>query len=228
MTIARSSLPLNVRRWLDRALASETRIPRRIIQAQEGEIQVRDRWMPFTAETVYESDPFTFKWRARLKMLPGMWTVAEAGHDGETGWGGAKLWRIIPMGGRTGPEVFRMQVLRSLSELPWMPQFALAIPGLEWSMTGDASFEVRAVLQKQPFSIAFKLNADNEIVQASSMRHYDVPDGFVEAPWRVEFSDYQDFGSVRIPTSAVATYEKSDGPWTYWKAKVTMAHETSG
>jgi len=228
MTTARSALPANVRRWLDRSLPSETRIPKRIINTQEGEIHVRDKWMPFTAETVYERDPFTFVWRARLKMLPGMWVVAEDGHDGEKGWGGSKLWGIISMGSRTDPELFRMQLIRSLAELPWIPQFALAIPGLEWKDTSDTSFEVRTVVGNQEVSVSFKLNGDNEITQASSKRHYDVPDGFVEVPWRVDYSDYREFGSLRIPASAVATYEKSDGQWVYWKGKILLPQETAG
>lgn len=228
MTTDRSALPANVRRWLDHSLPSEAPIPKRIINAQEGEIHVRDRWLPFTAKTVYERDPFTFVWRARLKMLPGMWVVAEDGHDGEKGWGGSKMWGIIPMGSRTDPEVFRMQLIRSLAELPWIPQFARALTGLEWKDTNHTSFEVRTLAGNQEVSVTFKLNEDNEITQASSKRHYDVPDGFVEVPWRVDYSDYRDFGSVRIPTSAVATYEKSDGPWVYWKGKITSPRETAG
>jgi len=138
MTTDRFALPANVRRWLDHSLPSEASTPKRIINTQEGEIHVRDKWMPFTAETVYERDPFTFVWRARLKMLPGMWVIAEDGHDGEKGWGGSKLWGIIPMGSRRDPEVFRMQLVRSLAELPWMPQFALAITGLEWKDTNNS------------------------------------------------------------------------------------------
>jgi len=228
MTTDRFALPVNVRRWLDHSFPSDMPIPKRIINTQEGEIDVRDKWVPFTADTVYDRDLFAFVWRARLKVLPGMWVVAEDGHDGEKGWGGSKLWGIIPMGGRTDSEVFRMQLIRSLAELPWIPQFALAIPGLEWKDTNDNSFEVRTVVGNQEVSVSFKLNRDNEITQASSKRHYDVPDGFVEVPWRVDFSDYREFGSVRFPASAVATYEKSDGQWVYWKGKIVIRQKMAG
>jgi hypothetical protein len=222
MTDARSALPVNARRWLDRALPAEAPSLKRITNRQTGQIQVRDRWLPFTAETVYEPDPFSFLWRARLKMLPGVWVAAEDGHDGQKGWGGSKLWGIVPMGGRTGPEVFRMQLVRSLAELPWMPQFALAIPGLEWSMSGDEAFEIRASVGDEALAVRFELNAEGDIIQASGRRHYDVPDGFVEVPWRVAYGDHRAVGQVRMPTSAAATYEQAAGPWTYWKARISV------
>lgn len=125
------------------------------------------------------------------------------------------------MGGRRGPEVTRMQLVRSLAELPWKPQFALAQPELKWSDTGDTTFQVRTATGNQEISVSFELNRDGEIVGASSNRHYDVPDGFIEAPWRYDFSDHREYEGIRIPASAVATYEKADGPWEYWRGRIT-------
>ncbi len=220
MTINRSSLPPNARRWLDRVLPTDDPLPNRILNIQEGEMNPRGKWMPFTANTFNQIQPFTFVWKARLNIFPGVWLIAEDGHDGKTGWGGAKLWGVIPMGSRKGPEVFSMQLVRNLAELPWQPQFALAMPGLEWSDSGDNAFEVRAVGGDQEVTLRFELEND-EIIHVSSPRYYDVPRGFVQAPWHYDFFDYRDYGSMRIPASAVATYHKSDGPWEYWRGKIT-------
>jgi hypothetical protein len=221
MTIDRSSLPPNVRRWLDRSLPADAPIPDRILNEQEGEMDIRGKWMPFTAETRYQAQPPAFVWKARFSMLPGVWLIAEDGHDEERGWGGAKLWGIVPMGGRKGPEVSAMQWVRSLAKVPWKPQFALAVPTLEWSDTGDTAFDVRTAVGDLAISVRFELDTDGDIVRASSKRYYDVPDGFVEAPWRYGFSDHRDFGGIRMPASAVATYVKSDGAWEYWRGRIT-------
>jgi hypothetical protein len=220
MTINRSSLPPNVRRWLDRALLNDAPPPRRVLNTQKGEMNLRGKWTPFTAETVNQVQPFTFFWKARFNVLPGVWIMAEDAHDGETGWGGSKLWGVIPMGGRKGPEVFSMQLVRNLAELPWQPQFALSIPGLEWSDAGANAFEVRTSKGGQEVSVRFELEND-QIIHASGQRLYDVPKGFVAAPWHYDFFDYRDYGSMRIPTSAVATYNKPGGAWEYWRGKIT-------
>jgi hypothetical protein len=221
MTIESSVLPPNVRRWLDRAVPAGAPVPNRILNAQEGEMDIRGRWMPFTADTCYQAQPLSFVWKARFGMLPGVWLVAADGHDDERGWGGAKLWGIVPMGVRRGQEVFAMQLVRSLAELPWKPQFALAMPTIEWSDTSDSAFDVRTAIGGQEISVCFELDQDGDIVRATSRRYYDVPDGFVEAPWRYDFSDHQDYDGIRMPASATATYEKSDGPWTYWRGTIT-------
>jgi hypothetical protein len=221
MTLDRTVLPPNVRRWLDRSCPADAPLPNRILNTQEGEMDVRGKWMPFTADTLYQAQPVAFVWKARFPLMPGVWLVAEDGHDEERGWGGAKLWGMIPMGGRDGPEVTAMQLVRSLAELPWKPQFALILPELEWSDTGDTTFQVRTIVSEQEISVSFELNRDGEIVRASSNRHYDVPDGFIEAPWRYDFSDHREYDGIRMPASPVATYEKSDGPWEYWRGRVT-------
>jgi hypothetical protein len=81
MTVDRSTLPSNVRRWLDRSVPVDAQIPNRILNTQAGEMDIRGRWAPFTAETFYQAEPFTFIWKARFSIIPGMWLVAEGGHD---------------------------------------------------------------------------------------------------------------------------------------------------
>jgi hypothetical protein len=221
MPIDRTTLPPNVRRWLDKAIPVELPAPNRILNTQKGEMDIRGKWMSFTAETLYQPQPFTFIWKARFTLFPGVWLTAEDGHDSEKGWGGARLWGIVPMGGRSTPEVFAMQVVRSLAELSWNPQFALTVLNLEWNDTSDTTFQVQAVFGGQQVSVGFELNGDDEIIRACGKRHYDVPDGFVEAKWQYEFSDHRDFGAVRIPSSAVASYDKPEGVWEYWRGRIT-------
>lgn len=227
MSIDRSTLPPNVRRWIDRCVPDEAPIPNQIVNTQEGEIDVRGKWMGFKARTVYDRQPFAFRWRANVRIMPGVWVVAEDGHDGSTGWGGSRMWGVVPMGGRKGPEVLKMQFVRSLAELVWMPQFVLALPDLTWTDTGDTAFDVRAAVAGQEFVVSFELDGEGEITRASSPRPYDITGGFVETPWRCEFSDYRSIEGVRVPGSAVATYEKPEGDWTYWRGEVTSMKETN-
>lgn len=221
MTIDHSTLPKNVRRWLDKVSPVEISIPKKLVNTQEGEMDIRGKWIPFTAQTVYQSQPFSFAWRAKFKVMPGVWLVAKDGHNSASGWGGAKLWGIIPMGGRTDPEVLTMQVVRSLAELPWNFQLLLALPNLTWNDSDDTTFEVRSIFEGQEVSVSFELNGENEIIRAFGKRHYDVPDDFVEAGWQYEFSDYGEYEGVHIPTSAVARYDKPDGVWEYWRGRIT-------
>jgi len=220
--ILRASLPSAAQRWLDRALPQSLDIPSSIRIEQEGSLEIRARWTPFKASGVYKAPPLSFNWRARLRMMPGVWIIAEDGHEGGQGWGGARLWGIVSMGKRTDPEVLRAQLVRNLGELPWLPSFALIDSNLTWADVSETLFEVRCSAAGQEAMVRFEIDAAGDVIRAySPSRPYDLPDGYAQAPWYYEFSDHREFGGVRIPVTAVATFEKEDGPWEYFRGRVT-------
>ena len=220
--VSRASLPSAAQHWLDRALPQELAHPSSIRIEQEGTMEIRSRWTPFTASGVYKAPPLSFNWRAKLRMLPGVWIVAEDGHQSGQGWGSARLWGIIPMGKRTEAEVMISQLVRNLGELPWLPSFALADPTLAWTDMGETAFEIQSSAGDREVVVRFEINDHGDVIRAySPSRPYDVPGGFADAPWYYQFSDHREFGGVRIPTTAVATFEKGDGPWEYFRGRVT-------
>lgn len=192
-------------------------------------MEVRGRWTPFTAEGIYDGPPLSFNWRARLRMLPGLWVLAEDGHAKGEGWGGARLWGLFSMGKRTDPEVLTAQLVRNLGELAWLPELALSDPGLAWQDVGEDAFEIRSSAAKLEIIVRFEVSGEGEIISArSASRPYDVPGGYEEAPWRYDYGDYRDFGGVRLPSAAVATYERVEGPWEYFRCRVTSVARTTG
>ena len=189
---------------------------------QEGAMEIRGRWTPFTASGVYRAPPLSFNWRAKLAMLPGVWIVAEDGHSDGQGWGSARLWGFLPMGKRTDPEVLKTQVVRNLGELPWLPSFALADPNLKWTGVDDTTFEVRTNAGDQEVMVRFEINEQGDVFRAySPSRPYDVPEGYAEAPWYYDFGEHREFDGLRNPATAIATYEKDDGDWEYFRCKIT-------
>jgi hypothetical protein len=126
------------------------------------------------------------------------------------------------MGQRTGPEVLVTQMIRNLAELVWVPDLARAEPTLRWSDDGERAFEISRLAGEREVRVRFEIDDHGDVLHASSsFRPYDVPDGYLEAPWRCDFGDHRDFGGVRIPSSVTATYERDDGPWEYFRGEVT-------
>lgn len=180
------------------------------------------RWLSFDATGLYGVAPLSFDWRARMKVMLGMWVVARDGHAEGVGWGGAKLWGIRGVGQRSGPDVLVMQVIRNIAELAWAPELAEWEPALSWVDAGAAAFEIETQAAGRGVSVRFDIDARGEVSSArSGARPYAVPDGFETSPWRCDFSDHRDFGGVRLPARAVATYEFDDEPWEYLRAEVT-------
>ena len=42
----------------------------------------------------------------------------------------------------------------------------------------------------------------------------------VPTPFAGDFSDYRDFGGIRVPTTAAVRWELADGPFVYFRARI--------
>jgi hypothetical protein len=108
------------------------------------------------------------------------------------------------LGKRTDAVVLTVQLVRNLSNLPWFPSFVLADAGqtacVARSCAGD-----REVMGR------YDIDEHGDVVRAYSPAHpYDVPGGYMEAPWSYELSEHQEFSGVRSPAAAAARFGKSD------------------
>jgi hypothetical protein len=180
------------------------------------------RWLEFRSEGTYRPRPLAFEWRARLSVMLGIWVIAEDGHADGEGWGGARLWGLKSLGRRAGPEVLATQLIRNIAELSWLPELATADPALTWADRGDGAFGISAEAAGRRVEVHFEVDEHGDVMRASSpARPYDVPDGYEDAPWRYELGDHRDFGGIRSPASAVATFDLPDGPWEYLRAEIS-------
>jgi hypothetical protein len=93
---------------------------------------------------------------------------------------------------------------------------------LRWNDLSETTFEVSRLVEDEQLTVRFELNDKDDVIRAySPSRVYDVPRGYEEAPWRLDFSDHQEVDGVWIPGTAVGTFDKSDGPWEYLRVKIT-------
>jgi hypothetical protein len=215
-----AELPTAAQRWLTRSAPQGQADVSHIAMSQTGSLESNERWLEFRSEATYRPNPLAFEWRARLRIMFGIWALATDGHADGDGWGGAKLWGLKSMGEKSGPDVHATQLIRNIAELVWLPDVALADPALRWA-GGEDSFEVRADAADREVLVRFDVDEAGDVTRASSpARPYDVPEGFEEAPWRYGLAEHREIDGVRVPASVVATYTLPDGPWEYLRAQV--------
>lgn len=215
-----NGLTPNIERWLKRAMPADMPIPDRIVNSQRGEINIRENWTPFTAATRYQAVPFNFNWQARIRPMPLVWLQARDYHSGLSGGGSTRLWGLFSMGSREDSIAFHMQLVRSLAELPWMPPYARAIPGLKFQDDGDSAFTLLAQIADFEINLTFEQNQNGEVVRVHGQRHYDTPDGYILAPWQIIYEDYITLNGLLVPGRATAVYEKPEGRWEYWRGEI--------
>ena len=218
MSIDRTALPAPVRRWLDASLPDDTALPGQVRLLQEGDFDMRGRRVTWTAAETFEVSRLGFEWVARMRLASVMWLKVSDGLRDDVGWGTGHLWGRLRMLNREGPIVRKSQIIRNLAELAWVPQAALANPGLVWREAGPDAFEV----EYQDHVVRFDLDAAGDLTRASAPdRPRELDKGeFTEDPWHLEFSDHAVKQGVRIPRQAVAGFDLEEGLWNYLQVQV--------
>lgn len=224
----RAVLPPAARRWLDAALGPDhaaTAPAAPVVLQVSGTIRrtpLSDR-MTWEGRQTFDPSGIGFHWQARLRVARVLWVDAEDRLDQDGGRGGAKLFGLLPVGGASGADATRSQLVRNLAELAFVPGLATAAGGLVWSADGNSAFTLAAPAVDPGALVRFTVDADGDITLARST---DRPrengrSGFLHEPYRLAFTGHEALASgIRIPRHATGTFETSAGDWTYWQFDV--------
>jgi hypothetical protein len=70
--------------------------------------------------------------------------------------------------------------------------------------------------------VRFHLNDQGDLIRADNpSRPHDIPGGYAHAPWDYSFSDHRELSGVRVPATAIVSFEKGDGRWEYFRGSIT-------
>ena len=125
---------------------------------------------------------------------------------------------------QSGRETVEGEALRYLAELPWVP-FAMTLNDeLEWRPRGARSVEVSVQLLEKRLVVGFDFDEVGDIVRASSeMRLLRLDRRWISRPWAGTFGRYEVLEGIRMPTEAEVSWSLEDGPFVYWRGRVTSA-----
>jgi len=220
--VTHDELPEAVRRFVLRAQAGAPP-PQLVRLGQAGEMQLKPgRWLRFRASQEVRPDRVEFSWHARFRLAPGLAVhVRDWYRDGEGGLE-ARLLGVIPVARASGPETARSEAMRYLAELPWCPHAIANNHALEWREADDRSVEVATAVGSWRAAVTLRFDEAGDIVGAAAPDRPRQEGGrFVERAWSGEFSEYQELGGVRVPGRADVRWELPDGPFTYFRGRIT-------
>jgi hypothetical protein len=191
---------------------------------QEGEMRFGPErpWLPFTAEQWFPGDGIDFRWQARVRMAPlARARVVDSFEDG-AGMLKARIFGLVTVASSHGPATDKGEAMRGLAELPWRPFAFREQPGLTWEIV--ATNKLRAAFDdgQTQASVEFDVDDDGYVLGGFAP---DRPRGtgksVVETGWSGVFSNYRTFDGVRVPSTAEASWNLDEGPFTYWRGRVT-------
>jgi hypothetical protein len=133
----------------------------------------------------------------------------------------ARLFGSLRLARAAGPQATKGELMRYLAELAWAPHAMLHNPQLSWREIDATIVEVSA---ESPAGLArvrliFE-NGDIARVEADD-RPRALGRRIVPTRWQGRCCDYREVDGCRIPTRAVASWLLEDGPFEYWRGRVT-------
>lgn len=218
-----AGLPELVRRYVERNVPADPLDRAAVHFTQVGDMQLKPgRWIPFRAEQEMAVDRVEFAWCANVRLAP---LVSVRVRDWcRSGVGGldVRLWGVVPLVRARGEQFARGEAMRYLAELAWAPQAMVANPALEWRQIDESTVEVATRIAGERAGVLLHFNAAGDIVGMSTdARPRMVGKQAVDTPWSGVFGEYREFNGVRLPTTGEVSWLLSDGPFTYFRGRVT-------
>jgi hypothetical protein len=147
-------------------------------------------------------------------------SVVDWYREGEGGLEGG-IWGLVPVLRARGAETAGSEAMRYLSELAWVPHALLANDDLDRPLD-DRTVEVATRVASSSVAVRLHFDAAGDIVRASAdARPRLEGKRMVERPFGGSFADYRELGGVRVPTTAEVVWELPDGPFPYFRGRLT-------
>jgi hypothetical protein len=209
----------------------------RLFAMPEGPLQCKGTWLrqvgemrfapgrrsfPFEADQWFEGGGIEFRWKARARMAPLVRVgVIDEFKEGR-GELAARLFGVIPVAQARGPAADRGEAMRGLAELPWRPFAFREGTGIAWEVLPAGKLRATFDDGGTHAAVEFEVAPEGRVLGvAVPSRPRLVGKSVVDTPWSGAFREYRMFDGLQVPTEAEVTWHLPEGPFTYWRARVT-------
>jgi hypothetical protein len=216
-----SELPPLIRDYLERVGIEEGRTAGHAFFEQKGQMKLSPDgdWTTFTAEQWMAVDHSAFLWWPTMAMPVGS-IVGTDRLDGDAQLE-MRIFGVIPVAKDTSPGLIEGELARYLAEIPWNPAALAGNESLELAQLDDRRVRVTASEDGVSSSITLEFDEAGDIVRSyTEERPRDSSPDAERQPWGGDFSDYQEFDGIRVPTRGEVYWDLPDGRYTYWKGEI--------
>lgn len=213
-------LPPPVQRCLRRSGVVGRQVPARVTLRQQGEILLRGRWFPFTADEDYTVDPAGFEWRATVKFAGLPLARAEDSLSEGRGRIHVRLLGVFTVVDETGPEMDQGALMRWLNETMWFPHVWVT-DAISWTPVDDSSAVGELSVGDQTVKGEFRFDSEGRVVDFRADR-YRIEGARSElTPWSTPLSEHGRFDGVEVPSYGRALWAPGAEDLEYIRIGVT-------
>ena len=198
-------------------------VPRAVWLRQTGEMRTMPNawWRLFTAEQVISIHTSGFAWLARMQAMPLLSAhILDCYVDGE-GLLEARLCGSLPLARGAGQEGQQGRVDAVSRRTDMGTARDAAQSQLSWREIDASTVEVSAASPGGPVRVRL-IFEDRHIARIEADdRPRTVGRRIVPTRWAGCCGDYREMEGCRVPTRAAVSWLLDDGPFEYWRGKVT-------
>jgi hypothetical protein len=197
--------------------------PREVRFKQEGEMRLSPsaRWKPFRAEQWMSAAAIDFRWRAWFRMASFAPVRVVDAFEGGRGRLRALGFGVLPLFRGEGPDFDRGEAMRALAELPWRPYAFGVIPHVRFTAARQNVLLATFEDGRTRAEVEMTIDDEGRVAGASAIRPRAEGKRIVDTQWTGSFGDYRRFGRVRVPASAEVAWILPEGPFAYWRGRIT-------
>ncbi|WP_299489303.1 DUF6544 family protein [Acaryochloris sp. IP29b_bin.137] len=188
---------------------------------QTGEMRLSEqgRWLPFSATQDFSIRQPGFVWRATFRLAPFIHIEVVDSYVQGKGRLEGRLLGSIPFLRATGSSTDKGELMRYLAELIFFPAAFLNNSALHWHELNEFTVEVKG---EPDVGVHYNFDHNGDLVNITAPNRPRMVAGqAVETPWSCAASDYKTLGGYDIPTLGQVSWQLEDGPFTYWRGRIT-------
>ena len=187
---------------------------------QNGMFLRERKWMSFTADQYFATEPPGFIWRAQVHFMPllkfSVIDMFAAGH----GRLEARVAGVLKVMQARGPETDQGELQRYLSETAWFPT-ALVAPSIEWELIDASAAQATLRVASVAAAATFHFDEQNRLRSVTARRYMAQPRGLVLRDWCGEFDGYETVSGFHIPMKAKVRWHLDSGDLEYFRGEIT-------
>jgi hypothetical protein len=171
-------------------------------------------WMPMVATQTYTTQPPSFTWQARFKLLGLPLLRARDQYASGHGHMFGKLAGIYTLFDARGEELDQGAMLRYLSEMIWFP-IAFLGENISWEAIDDGCAQVTFTDQGKNVSGKLFVDSEGRPVNFTAMRYREFKGDYALDAWSTPITDYAERIGLMLPVRGQAMWHLESGPFVY-------------
>lgn len=218
-----SHLPVVVQHWMKRSgvVGKPRTLGLRLQQSGKMKTKPSSRWMPFTAEQYFNSQPPAFHWTAEVSMGLGLFLKGrDAFKEGE-GEMMILLGALFPVvNEKNTPQMNSGAMIRYLAEICWFPS-AAASPYIVWEARDP--FSAKASFSQNGLTVSgiFRFSEKGDLESFEAERYFGGGSKAEKHLWVVTISDYLEQDGIRVPKQCSVMWKLPVGDFEWLRFSIS-------